>query len=46
MFYLFRTTTAKLCDHLQHIIESGDTPVWPVFIGAREWVIICRKAGV
>lgn len=42
-YYLFRTTTAKLCEHIQHIIESGDQVMWPVFIGAREWVIVCQK---
>lgn len=45
MYYLFRSTTAKLCDHLQHIAESGDTVVWPAFVGGRDWLLICRKGG-
>lgn len=45
MYYLFRSTTAKLAGHIQHIEESGDSVAWPVFIGAREWVLICRKGG-
>jgi hypothetical protein len=45
VLYLFRSTTAQLCGHLQHIEESGDTPLWPVFVGGRDWIIICRKAG-
>lgn len=45
-FYLFETTTAKLPGHLRHIVESGDTVLWPVFIGGRDWMLVCREGRV
>lgn len=43
-FYLFRSTTARLTEHLQHIEESGDTVVGVAFMGGeKHWVIVCRK---
>lgn len=42
--YLFRSTTDKLAEHLNHIEESGDVAyVPPTFTGGRDWVIVCRK---
>ena len=44
--YVFRTTTDKLAESLQHIIESGDAVVAdPVHVGGRDWVLLCRKGG-
>lgn len=42
--YVFRSTTDKLADHMQHITESGDTVIGdPTFVGGRDWVLLCRK---
>lgn len=43
MFYLYRCTTDKLAESLNTITQSGDSPVWPVHTGGRDWVIVCRK---
>lgn len=43
--YLYRCTTDKLLQHLANIEESGDQVIWPVFVGGRDWLLICRKAG-
>jgi hypothetical protein len=43
--YLFRSTTDKLADHLNHITECGDSVVGQHFVGGRDWVIVCRKDG-
>lgn len=43
-FYLFESTTAKLCGHMQHIEESGDSIVAVQYQGGpRHWWIVCRK---
>lgn len=42
--YVFRSTTDKLPEHMQHIIESGDTVVGePTWVGGRDWVLLCRQ---
>lgn len=42
--YVFRSTTEKLPEHVQHIRESGDTIIGdPTFVGGRDWVLLCRK---
>jgi hypothetical protein len=43
MFYTYKTTTEKLPDALQHIVESGDEIVLPQFVGGRDWIVVCRK---
>lgn len=43
MFYIYRSTTDKLSDALNSIVEAGDTVVQPVHTGGRDWVVVCRK---
>lgn len=43
-YYLYRCTTDKLVMHLERIGESGDLVVHSVFVGGRDWVLICAKA--
>lgn len=43
MYYIFRSTTDKVAEHMNHIEESGDTIIAPTFTGGRDWVIVCRK---
>lgn len=45
-FYVYRTTTDKLADSLNHITESGDTVIAPTHVGGRDWVIVCCKGQV
>lgn len=42
-FYLFRSTTAHLSEHLERIEESGDAVVSCQFMGEKHWLIVCRK---
>jgi hypothetical protein len=42
-YYVFRSTTEKLGEHMTHIEESGDTIVTSVFTGGRDWSVVCRK---
>lgn len=42
-FYMFRSTTEKLPEHMQHITESGDSVLDKTFVGGRDWVLLCRK---
>lgn len=45
-FYVFRTTTEKMSEHHQHILDSGDSVVTePHFVGGRDWLLLCRKGG-
>lgn len=44
MFYVYRCTTDKLSDSLTRITEAGDTILWPVWVGGRDWIVICRKS--
>jgi len=44
MYYTYRCTTEQLTTHLNRIRDCGDTVLWPVHIGGRDWVIICQKA--
>jgi len=43
--FKYRCTTEKLLMHIARIEESGDSVVWPVFLGGRDWILICRKDG-
>lgn len=43
--YLYRCTTDKLLMHIGRIEADGDVVEWPVFVGGRDWVLVCRKAG-
>lgn len=45
MFYLYRTTTDKLEQHLNDIVAAGDTVFAAQFTGGRDWVIIGRRGG-
>lgn len=45
MHYVYRTTTQKLPDALDAVVSSGDEVLWPVFVGGRDWLLICRKGG-
>lgn len=42
-YYLFRSTTAHITEHLEHIEESGDAVVSCAFIGEKHWIIVCRR---
>lgn len=44
MFYVYRCTTDKLDLHLNRVQEAGDQVLWPVYLGGRDWLLICRKA--
>jgi hypothetical protein len=43
MHYVYRCTTDKLPHALDSIVGAGDEVLWPVWVGARDWVLICRK---
>lgn len=43
-YYIYRTTTDKVADSLNHITESGDSVVQSVHTGGRDWVLICTKS--
>jgi hypothetical protein len=45
VFYLYRCTTNQLVEHLERIESSGDTVRWPLFVGGRDWILVCSKAG-
>lgn len=45
MFYVYRSTTDKLEQHLNNITESGDVIVGTHHVGGRDWVLICRQGG-
>lgn len=42
--YLYRCTTDKLVMHMERIEEAGDSVLWPVFLGGRDWLLVCQKA--
>jgi hypothetical protein len=44
MVYVYRCTTDKIPDAFSRIEEAGDTVLWTVHVGGRDWVLICRKA--
>lgn len=44
--YLYRCTSDKLMTHIALIEESGDQVEWPIFMGGRDWWLICRKVSV
>lgn len=44
--YRYRCTTDKLFMHIKRVESAGDTVLWPVFLGGRDWLLICRKAAV
>jgi hypothetical protein len=43
MHYTYRTTTEKLGAALDKILGDGDQVLWPVFVGGRDWILLCRK---
>lgn len=43
MHYVFRTTTDKLPRALDQVTSAGDQVLWPIFVGGRDWLLICRK---
>lgn len=44
-FYVYRCTSDKLQHHLNRIAAMGDQVFWPVFVGGRDWVLICLRGG-
>lgn len=44
MFYIFRSTTEKLAQHLNQITGDGDQVFATHHTGGRDWIIVCRKA--
>ena len=44
--FVFRTTTDKLGKALDTLEDDGVTVLWPVFLGGRDWVLVCRNAAV
>ncbi len=45
MYYIYRSTTDKLADHLNRITGMGDTVGSVHFTGGRDWVLVCRQGG-
>lgn len=41
--YQYRTTTAKLLEHMKSIEDSGDTIIASEFLGGRDWILVCRE---
>lgn len=46
MHYLYRSTTDKLGEQLDSIVEAGDQVLSTHFVGGRDWVVICRRGPV
>jgi len=44
MHYIYRCTTEQLPTHLDRIRDCGDTVLWPIYLGGRDWVLICQRA--
>lgn len=44
--YDFRATTEKLAQHIDDIVESGDTILQAAHVGGRDWVLLCRKGSL
>lgn len=43
--YPYRTTTDKLTRAFAEIEAAGDAVIHPVYVGGRDWVLICREGG-
>ena len=41
--YPYRTTYDKLTAHVARIEAEGDSVVQYVFVGGRDWVLLCRE---